>query len=104
MHFKERDAFAAPAVEEASPLKPKSTRLRGTLPPEMVHSILHNKQIVSEYVRHNESLWNSSNISQHVFSERLTKALMDDLVDEVLDEVGELLDDYVEGLVSYELQ
>ena len=100
----DRPKVSETSVPKPTTAPPKSRRLRGTIPPEMIKSIRENKENVSEYVRYNEKLWNNSGVSQFVFAQRLTHALLTDLVDEVLDEVTSVLDQYVDGLVDYELQ
>jgi hypothetical protein len=93
--------------EDERPDMPKPSsrnRSAGQLPQAVVEQLLKFRADEVECIRYNETLWNTSNVSQYVFADRLTSSLLADLMDEVLDEVSSVLDDYVDGLAEHELQ
>ena len=96
----ERDASLRPAVKSTG----NRGVMRGNMPRTMLDSILLTKAETREVMRYNEQLWNTSSISQTLFGERLTATLLDDLFSEVMQEVQVALDEYVDGLVEYEMQ
>lgn len=80
------------------------SKSRGKLPSALVEKLLAFRKDEVECIRFNESLWNTSSLSQHVFADRLAASLLDDLFEEVVGEVTSVLDEYVEGLAEHELQ
>jgi hypothetical protein len=89
------------------PSAPQTAVIRSTRQPlseAAVSRLLEFRKDETECIRYNERLWNTSNVSQYVFADRLTVSLAADILDEVMDEVTGALDDYVEGLAEHELQ
>ncbi|CUF73599.1 Hypothetical protein, putative [Bodo saltans] len=78
--------------------------VRQPLSQAAVSRLLEFRKDEAECIRYNERLWNTSNVSQYVFADRLTASIAADILDEVMDEVVGALDDYVEGLAEHELQ
>ena len=91
---------AFPPQWESRPLK----KVPGSVPSHVVERILASRADTLEFQRFNEQLYNTSNVSQYVFADRATNAILGDLVEEVLDEVAQLCDEFVDGLATHELQ
>ncbi len=82
----------------------RKTTAPGHVPSHVVERIMRARADTLELQRTSERLYNTSSISQYVFADRATNAILGDLVDEVLAEVADLCDDYVDGLAAHELQ
>ncbi|CAG9572732.1 conserved hypothetical protein [Leishmania major strain Friedlin] len=79
-------------------------RARGEVPEAIVQRLCAYRMNNFQYIAYNERLWNTSSISQFVFAQRLTAALIEECWSEVMAEVGSIMDEYVDGLADHELQ
>ncbi|ORC92487.1 uncharacterized protein TM35_000032400 [Trypanosoma theileri] len=79
-------------------------RRRGEIPRAIVERLRSFQKENHEYIHYTEKQWNTSNVTEQVFAQRLTDTLVDDAFQEVFQEVGDILDEYVEGLAQHELQ
>jgi hypothetical protein len=94
------EALASAAASRPPPRKARN----GHVPGHVVERILRSRADTMELRRSAERLYNTSSISQYVFADRATDAILGDLIDEVLAEIGDLCDDYVDGVAAHELQ
>lgn len=100
----------APETEATTPegglpaSAPRRSKPRGEMPEAMRKRLLTARKEAFEYIAYNERQWNTSQVSQFTFAQRLTNALAEDGFAEVLEEVLTIMDDYVEGLADHELQ
>lgn len=79
-------------------------RRRGEMPDVVVQRLCTYRMEAFQYIAYHERLWNTSNVTQFAFAQRLTAAMIEECWDEVMAEVENIMDDYVDGLASHELQ
>ncbi|KAH9589264.1 hypothetical protein LSM04_005284 [Trypanosoma melophagium] len=91
-------------VETKTKRIPRSQHRRGEMPRAIVERLRSFQKENHEYIHYTEKQWNTSNVTEQVFAQRLTDTLVDDVFQEVFQEVGDILDEYVEGLAQHELQ
>ena len=83
---------------------PQRRRRRGCISASVIDRLLRAKAEGHAVMTHNERLWNWSATSQFSFCDRLSGAILEDMLGEIAyGEVDVLLSDYVDGLASHEL-
>ncbi|CCW60805.1 unnamed protein product [Phytomonas sp. EM1] len=93
------DPFSIHEESRALHLKQRGERM----PDSVVRRLLAHQHKAHEYISYSERQYNTSQVSQYLFTQRLTNTLLEDCFSEVVKEVERVMDDYILGLVEHEL-
>lgn len=81
----------------------KRHQLRGVIPSAMQRDIEKGRMLVKQHSVASVAGWNSSSLRPCQFANRLTETVFSQIANEVCVEALSALDDYVDGMVRYEL-
>ncbi len=100
------NAIVKPKPEQRppEPLRPHRPRYkRGSIPPDMMESILQSRNAIVDANKFNEGLWNLSGIPMSRFNVQYTEFLLVELMHDVQNEIGKAIDDAVDDVVNFEV-